>query len=806
MEAVFFVYISIHHSNTSPMIYNHFKLIWRHLVKDRQFTLLNFLGLSSGLACAFLIYLWVSDEWQMDKFHAKEGRLYQVLVNQKDADGIRTIPATNALLARTLKTTMPEVEDAVAVLPSDWFGKTTFSVGENNTNAIGICADADYFSVFSYRLLRGNAHGVLDDKRDIALSRDMAMRLFHTTEDLVGKTIEWNHQQTFTVSGIFEDLPAHSSQRFDYVMSMESFLETHEFEKHWGQSSDPATYVVLRPGTDAGLFDRKIAGFMKTKYAASNETLFARPYSRGYLFGRYENGVEAGGRIEYVRLFSLIAIFILLIACINFMNLSTAKASRRVKEVGIKKVVGARRGALVLQYLIESMLMTSLSMLIALAVVAAVLPGFNAITDKHLVWHIDGSIAAVILAIVAITGLIAGSYPALYLSGFKPIDVLKSTFRTSASGLWVRKGLVVLQFCLSFVFIVGVLIVYKQVRYIQTRDMGFNKDNILSFGSDGIQPQQAASLLSEIRNVPGVAGAGGLDHGSVYDFGRSSPYVDGKPTRDFVEIDNLGVGYGLIETLGLRMVAGRPFSRQRSSDSAEIILNQAAVDAFAIKNPIGRTMEVFNGDGRRTIVGVVRNFNFQSVHENVQPMALRLVNQYTDAMLVKIHAGQEQTAIARIEQLYKQLHPGFPFEFHFLDDDFQAQYAAENRIAILSRYFGGLAILISCLGLFGLVAFTAERRFKEIGIRKVLGATSGGIMLLLSADFLRLILLSMLLAFPVAWWAMDRWLQSFAYRIPLRPSLFFLAAAAILLLTLVTISFQSIKAAFSSPAERLRAE
>ena len=788
------------------MIYNHFKLIWRHLVKDRQFTLLNLLGLSSGLACAFLIYLWVSDEWQMDKFHAKDSRLLQVLVNQKNADGIRTIVATNSLLARTLKTTVPEVEDAVAVLPSDWFGKTTFSVGENNTNAIGICADTGYFNMFSYRLLQGDTHSVLGEKRDIVLSRDMAMRLFHTTENIVGKTVEWNHQQTFIVSGIFEDIPAHSSERFEYVMSMESFLETHEFERHWGQSSDPATYVVLRPGADAGLFNRKIAGFMKTKYPASNETLIARPYSRNYLYGRYENGVEAGGRIEYVRLFSLIAVFILLIACINFMNLSTAKASRRVKEVGIKKVVGARRGTLVLQYLIESMLMTSLSMVIALAVVAAVLPGFNTITGKHLVWHIDGPIAVVVLVIVLTTGLIAGSYPALYLSGFQPLAILKSTFKASLSGLLVRKGLVVLQFCLSFVFIVGVLVVYKQVQYIQTRDMGFNKDNILSFGTDGILPQQAASLLSEIRNAPGVVNAGGLDHGSVYDFGRSVPYVDGKPTKDFVEIDNLGVGYGLIETLGLRMVAGRSFSRQQSSDTAEIILNQAAVDAFGIKNPIGRKMEVFYGDGRRTIVGVVRDFNFQSVHENVQPMALRLVNKYTDAMLVKIHAGQEQAAIARIGQLYKQLHPGFPFEFRFLDDDFQAQYAAENRIAILSRYFGGLAILISCLGLFGLVAFTAERRFKEIGIRKVLGATSGNIMLLLSSDFLRLILLSILLAFPLAWWAMDRWLQGFAYRIPLRPALFLFAAAAILVLTLLTISFQSIKAAVSNPAERLRSE
>ena len=788
------------------MLYNHFKLIWRHLIKDRQFTLLNLLGLSSGLACAFLIWLWVSDEWQMDKFHAHDSRLFQVLANQKNSDGISTIAATSAMLARTLKSTMPEVEDAVAVLPPDWYGRTTFSAGQNNTNAVGVFADQDYFNVFSYRLLQGNSNQVLTDKQDIVLSKDLAMRLFHTTANLVGKTVQWQHAQTFTVTGVFDDIPVHSSQRFDYVLPMENFLESHAFEKNWGHSSDPATYVVLRQGADLAQFNRKIAGFMKTKYPATNETLFARPFSRGYLYGRYENGAEAGGRIEYVRLFSLIAIFILLIACINFMNLSTAKASRRMKEVGIKKVVGARRATLVIQYLMESMLMTFLSMVIALVVVALLLPGFNTITGKQLVWHIDRSLAGTILAIVLTTGLIAGSYPALYLSGFKPIAILKSTFKTSLSGLWVRKGLVVIQFCLSFIFIVGVLIVYKQVQYIQTKDLGYNKDNILSFGTDGIQPQQAAALLAEIRTIPGVGNAGGLDHGSVYDFGRSVPYVDGKPTKDFIQIDNLGISYGLIETLGLRLAAGRVFSREQSSDSAEIILNQAAVDAFGLKNPIGHKMEVFNGDGLRTVVGVVKNFNFQSLHENVQPMALRLTPQYTDAVLVKIRAGSEQPAIARIEQLYKALNPGFPFEYRFLDDDFQAQYLAENRIAVLSRYFGGLAILISCLGLFGLVAFTAERRFKEIGIRKVLGATSGSIMLLLSADFLRLIALSILLAFPLAWWAMDRWLQGFAYRIKISPMLFLLAAAAVLLLTLFTISFQSIKAALSNPAARLRAE
>ncbi len=489
------------------------------------------------------------------------------------------------------------------------------------------------------------------------------------------------------------------------------------------------------------------------------------------------------------------------------MNLSTAKAARRVKEVGIKKVMGARRGTLVGQYLAESLLMTFLALMIALVIVAIFLPGFNTLTAKHLSLNGDLSLFLDILGIGLVTGLLAGSYPALYLSGFQPIAIFKGSIKTSLGALWVRKGLVILQFSLSFIFIVGVIIIYKQVQFIQTKDLGYNKDNILSFGTDGITPQQAGTFLAQIKALPGVINASGMDHGSVYEFGNSVPYVvDGKPTKDFIQIDNTGINYGLIETLGLKIVAGRTFSKDLSADSAEIIINQAAVDAFGLKNPIGRKMEIFNGDGRRTIVGVVRDFNFQSLHENVKPMALRLVTQYTDVVLAKIKAGAEQQTIAGIEQLYRKALPGFPFEYRFLDDDFQAQYVAENRVAVLSRYFGGLAILISCLGLFGLVAFTAERRFKEIGIRKVLGATTGNITLLLSVDFLKLVLIAILVAFPLAWWSMDRWLQGFAYRIPIGAGIFLLAAAAILFITVLTISFQSIKAATANPVSSLRSE
>ena len=788
------------------MFSNQFKLIWRRLLKDRHFTILNLLGLSTGLACAFLIYLWVSDELHVDTFHRNNTHLYQVLANQKNADGIRTITATNVLLARTLKQTMPEVEEAVSALPPSWFGKMTLSVGTNSTMATGTFTDPAFFTMFSWHLLQGDAGQVLTDKNSIVISKDLALRLFHTTNDVIGKTVDWQHEKTYAVSGIFEGTPANSSLQFDYVLPMENFIGTHTYEKNWGMSSDPGTFLLLKPGTDIDHFNAKIAGFMKTRYAASNETLITRPYARGYLYGRYENGVATGGKIEYVRLFSIIAIFILLIACINFMNLSTANASRKIKEVGIKKVIGAGRGILIGQYFAESMLMTALSMALALLIVRLALPGFNAITAKQLSLHVDGTLALIILAIGLVTGLVAGSYPALYLSGFKPVAIFKSSLKTSVSALLVRRGLVILQFSLSFIFIVGIIIVYRQVQYIQTKDLGYNKDNLLDFPSDGIAPPQAASLLAEMKTIPGVVNASGMDHGSVYEFGNSVPYVDGKPTKDYLSINNFGVNYGMIETLGLKMASGRSFSKEVSADSAEIILNEAAVAAFGLKDPLGHTMEVFYGDGPRKIVGVVKDFHFQSLHENVKPMALRLTPSYDNAIVTRIKSGTEKETIAAIGLLYAKYHPGFPFEYRFLDDDFQAQYLAEKRISVLSRYFGGLAILISCLGLFGLVAFTAERRFKEIGIRKVLGATAGSIILLLSRDFLRLVGIAILLAFPLAWWAMDQWLQGFAYRIRVGSDIFLIAAASILLLTVATISFQSLKAALSNPVDRLRSE
>jgi ABC-type antimicrobial peptide transport system permease subunit len=543
-----------------------------------------------------------------------------------------------------------------------------------------------------------------------------------------------------------------------------------------------------------------------------------RPFSSGYLHGRYENGIQSGGRIEYVRLFAVIALFILVIACINFMNLATAKASKRMKEVGIKKVVGASRLTLVIQYLGESLLMAFFSLLLAVIVVAVCLPTFNDITGKQLTLVMGAHVILPFLGITLFAGLLAGSYPALYLSGFKPVAILKGKFRNSMTELWVRRGLVVFQFTLSVVFIIAVLAVYRQIEFIQTKDRGFDKDNIISFSAEGMQPGNMTpeemnaflagveTFLGDIKNIPGVVNASSTDHNSlVGDYGSTGDINwEGKDPRMNLSFNNIGVNYGFIETLGMTMAAGRSFSRVVSSDSSEIIFNESAIKAMGLKNPIGKTVKMW-GQNRR-VVGVIKDFHYESLHENVKPFAIRLEPLLTYRFMARIKSGNGNDVIARIGALYQKKYPGFNFDYSFLDQDYQAQYVAEKRVAVLSRYFSGLTILIACLGLFGLAAFTAERRFKEIGIRKVLGATVSNVVIMLSADFLKLIFVAVLISFPLAWWATDRWLDTFAYRIDLGVGIFLAAGAATLLITLLTISFQAIKTAIANPITALRSE
>ena len=779
--------------------------------KNRQFTFLNLLGLSTGLACTLLILLWVNDELHFDKFHENDARLYQVMANARSSEGVTTGPQTPAPLAEGLSREMPEIQYAAATQVS-FTGKYSLSAGDKSLKATGLYATKDFLQVFSFPLVAGDKSTVLRNKGSVVISRRLAESLFGTSNNVVGRMLRWQQSKTFLVSGVMDEVPSNSSLQFDFLLSMDVFLDANPDDRQWN-TSDPSTYVVLKQGADAGLFNKKIAGFLKSKDKNSSSKLFIRPFSDGYLYNSYANGVVAGGRIEYVRLFFIVALVILVIASINFMNLTTAKASVRMKEVGIRKVVGASRRDLVFRYLGESLLMSFLSLLIAIGLMLLLLPAFNQITGKDLAVHFEGGMIGSVLGILLFTGLLSGSYPALYLSGFRPVAVLKGRLKNSVGELWVRRGLVVFQFTLSVVFIVTAIVVYRQIQFIQSNNKGFNKDNVISFNAEGLTQENmptflagVESFLGELRDVPGVVRASSMDHGSIVgDFGTTADISwPGKSPKETVNFGNIGVNYGLIETLGMQIVEGRSFNRKLSSDSSEIIFNEAAIQAMHLQDPIGKVVHMWDKD--RRIAGVVKNFHFESVHEVVKPFALRLEPLFTYRILARIQAGKEQSTLAAIQELYRQRYPGFPFDYAFLDQQYQAQYVAETRVAELSRYFTGLAILISCLGLFGLAAFTAERRFKEIGIRKVLGASAGRIVVLLSGDFLRLVGVAIILAFPLAGWVTNRWLNSFAYRVHVSGAIFVLAAASIVLITLVTISFQSIRAAIANPVNNLKAE
>jgi putative ABC transport system permease protein len=797
------------------MLKHNLHIIFRNFKRNKSSFFINLIGLSTGLACALLIYLWVSDELHVDKFYAKDKQLYQVMLNQKTPNGIVTIEFTPGLLAQALAEKMPEIEYATAIEPKlPMTNEGILSFDNIKLKANEHYASKDFFHTFSYRIIEGSINQVLFDKSSVLISDEIARRLFGSTKNVIGKTIQWENKifdKDFTgfyqISGVFAKPPSNSSDQFDVLFSYELFCEK------WGENNInnwtnniSNTYLVMKEGSDVEQFNGKIADFIKSKNNNANCTLFVRPYSDKYLYNNYEDGVLVGGRITYVRLFSIIALFILVIACINFINMSTAKAAGRFKEVGIKKTVGANRKALLVQYLGESLMMVFLSMMFALVLVEVLLPQFNQVTGKHLELTFDFKIILTILVISIFTGLAAGSYPAFYLSGFNPAVVLKGKISTSVGELLTRKGLVIFQFIISVILIVSVIVVYKQIEFIQNKNLGFTKNHILCFKRDETIEKNFDAFLSELKNIPGVINASNSSNDFIGTCGTTTGGIIYRESNQIL-FANIDVSYDFFETLGIETNEGRTFSKEFGSESSSIILNETGIKSLGIRDPIGKTVKIW-GESRQ-IIGVVKDFNFESLYEKVKPSFFRIMNpnfNFANNIWVRIQAGTERETIMRIQNLYNEFNPGLALEYRFLDSDFERLYKSENHIAVLSRYFAGMAIIISCLGLFGLAAFTAEKRRKEIGIRKALGSSEFGIIQLLTNDFTKIVLASMLISLPVSYFIAKHWLDSFAYRIEIHVWYFIGAGLITLSIAWLTVGFQAIKAATANPVESLRYE
>jgi ABC-type antimicrobial peptide transport system permease subunit len=790
------------------MFRNYFKTAWRNTVRNKTFSLLNILGLALGLTCSLLIFLWVQDETAIDNYHQNAPLIYNVYESVFSEGKLETARWTPGRLARELKRKVQEIRYATG------FNQAQQSLFEANNKVMqmtGDCADSDFFKMFSYPLLEGTPNSALNEPDEIAISRRMAEVFFGTPRSAFGKLIRYNNYKDFKVSAVFENLPENSSQKFDFICNWDFLLDTVTWLKEW-IFRGPATYIQLQRRADPVRVEAKIKTFLNDYLNSKDGAGFhlelgMQRFDKMYLNGKFKEGKPDGGRIEYVRLFSLVAIFVLLIACINFMNLATARSAKRAKEIGVRKTIGAGRWTLIAQFIGEAMMLTVLAITVALALVILLLPAFNVLTEKQIVFPVSStSFWATIAGLTLLTGFISSSYPALYLSSFRPIIVLKSSIIFRQSALWLRKGLVTFQFFLSIVLIIGTIIIMKQLNYLQTKDLGFNKENLIYIPFQGGMATKFNVFKQEITGMPGIMAITRTDQpptrtgGHAYDM----QWVGKDPNTKTVVI-HVTVGYGFLKIMDLQLLQGRDFSPDFPTDSLGYIINESALKLIGYKNPIGQPLSIFENKGH--IVGVVKDFHFQSLHDPIQPLIINL-NEHIDwgNALIKTEAGKTGEAIASLEKVYRQMEPKFPFVYYFVDEDYRQLYKSEQTISKLSNGFAFFAIMISCLGLMGLTIFTAEQRKKEIGIRKVIGARSMDIVLMLSTDIIKMVLLSLIISTPLAWLAMNNWLQNYPYRTPINWWIFVLSGAITLVIALSTISFQAIKAASANPVRSLRTE
>ncbi|HEA30672.1 MAG TPA: FtsX-like permease family protein [Leeuwenhoekiella sp.] len=787
------------------MIKNYIKIALRNLLKNKGYSALNIFGLAIGITCASLIFLWVEDEVNFDQSIADKELVYAVPTNQKYEGEWRTFShsATPGPLANDLKTEIPEISKAARMRDGNYL----FSVGDNAINSSGSYADADLFDIFGLNFIAGNARDAFQKKKSIVLTQKVAAILFDESRNAVGKTVQVNQKTNYTVTGVIKDFPQNTSYPFSWLVPFENFTDGKEWTQGYG-ANFTSSFVKLAPGADFDQVNKKVKAVIPTKTGDNTTEAILFPAKDWHLRANFKNGEISGGRIEYVRLFSLIALIILIIACINFMNLATARSEKRANEVGMRKALGSGKNQLIFQFMTEAVLTALLAGILSVLLLAILVPQFNALVDKNLALALARpSHFTPLLSITLVCGIFAGLYPAFYLSSFQPIEVLKGSRRQRGSASFIRKGLVVAQFAVSIIFIISTLIVYQQVQYVKNRNLGMNKENLIEIpAANGNVIKNFKPIEQELK-ASGMIVSAGLMNSQILSGGNNTSSVQwqGKPDDENILISVRTVTPGLLNATGMKIKEGTGFGSSQAADSSNILVSESFAKLMGADNVLGKTInwqeQVF------TIKGVVKDFLYGDMYGSSDPVMFYHQAEGADYMYIKPKSGIAMTKVLQeIESVLATQNPGFPFEYRFVDDAFNDRFKSEQLVGNLSQIFAVLAIIISCLGLFGLAAYTAEQRRKEIGVRKVLGASVSVIVGILSKDFMKLVGIAIVLAIPVAWWAMHNWLQGYAYRIDINLWVFALAGLAAVLIALITVSFQAIKAAIANPVKSLRTE
>ncbi len=814
--------------NLWVMLKNYLKIAWRNIRKNKTFSIINITGLAIGLSCFLLIALYVMDELSFDRFYPNADRIYRINSDIKFGGANLHMPVTSDMMGALLKKDYPQVEQYTRIYTFN--GDKLIKKGNDYIDEDKVAhVDSTFFDVFQLPVLEGNIKHALDEPNTVVITESAAGKYFGTTH-VLGKTIETkdDNNPVYKITAVVKDIPKNAHFHFTFFFSMKNV------DYNWGQitSHNFFTYLRLKKGTDYKAFEKNFDQYID-KYVIPAAKLFMNinsiddfkkagnslvytmmPLTQIHLYSDRSFELSPGGNIQYVYIFSAVALFILIIACINFMNLTTAHSANRAKEVGIRKVLGTEKRNLVTQFLFESTLTVFFSLFIAVAIVYFVLPLFNDVASKQM--ELGSLFTAYTLPLLVIlpfvVGLLAGSYPAFYLSAFKPIEILKGKLKLGSKSGGLRSVLVVFQFAVSIILIVGTIVVYKQLNYIQTKNLGYNKGQVLVIDGISALNKNVDAFKNEVLQMHGVTGAtvsGFLPVSNSYRSDNTYSKEAVLTPQNGFDMQNWYVDYDYIKTLGMQIIKGRNFSREFGGDSSAVVINETTAKILGYDNPVGKKIytstDAQGNTASYTIIGVVKNFNFESLHQDVGPLCFRLGGGGGSGIF-KVNTADIKNLVSSIQAKWKTLAPGLPFSYRFLNESFDEMYRAEQRVGKIAMIFSVLAIFIACLGLFGLATFIAEQRTKEIGIRKVLGASVNGIVQMLSKDFMKLVAIAFVFAAPLAWWAMHTWLQDFAYRINIEWWFFAAAGLGALAIALLTISFQAIRAATANPVKSLRTE